>query len=148
MNYSAVYEIVPPTDERGHYLIEDGKPFGPEQPHWVYVADDTVSFWSSFISGAHRTANGSTFITEGAKGRFFEVTSDGDIMWEYLNPYRGNITFPNGDPKPVMPLVYYQFRATLIPMNHPALAGRDLQPIEPQPEPFKVPPPPDGKKTS
>jgi hypothetical protein len=35
--------------------------------------------------------NGNTFINEGAKGRFFEVTKEGKIVWEYLNPYRGEI---------------------------------------------------------
>ena len=54
MNYSAVYEIVPPTDSKGNYVIEKGKPYGPDKPVWSYIAPDTLSFWSSFISGAQR----------------------------------------------------------------------------------------------
>ncbi len=142
MNYSAVYEISPPRDQKGNYLIEKGKPFGPEKPVWTYIAPDSVSFWSSFISGAHRMNNGNTFINEGARGRFFEVTKEGKIVWEYLNPYRGEVRKPNGDPIPAMPLTFIQFRGTFIEADHPALANKKLEPINPQPKVFVMPSPP------
>jgi hypothetical protein len=142
INYSAVYEIKPPTDAKGNYIIENGKAFGPEKPVWTYVAPDSVSFWSSFISGAHRMSNGNTFINEGAKGRFFEVTPEGKIVWEYLNPYRGQRSKLNGDPNPAMPMTYFQFRSTFIPADHPALANRKLVPLNPQPVAFVLPAPP------
>jgi hypothetical protein len=148
MNYSAVYQLVLPVDQRGNYILEEGKSFGPEEPVWTYIAPDTVSFWSPFISGAQRMENGNTLITEGAKGRFFEVTSDGEIVWEYLTQYRGDIRFPNGDPIPAMPYPYIQFRSTFIPADHPALVGKELKPLDPQPEIFKIPPPPENKKGS
>lgn len=146
LNYSAVYELVPPMDDKGNYIIEAGKPFGPEKPIWEYMAPDKLSFYSSFISGAHRMKNGNTFINEGAKGRFFEVTPDGKIVWEYANPYRGEIRELNGDPIPPVPMAYSLFRATFIPADHPGLAGRKLEPIDPQPTPFKLPPPPPEDK--
>jgi len=31
--------------------------------------------------------NGNTMITEGADGRLFEVSGDGDIVWEYNSPF-------------------------------------------------------------
>jgi hypothetical protein len=34
-----------------------------------------------------RLPNGNTFIDEGQSGRLFQVTPDGDIVWEYVNPY-------------------------------------------------------------
>ena len=70
-NYSAIYEITLPVDDNGRYAMEKGKSFGPAKPTWVYIAPDTFSFYSSFISGAHRMNNGNTFINEGARGRFF-----------------------------------------------------------------------------
>lgn len=140
LDYSAVYEIKTPKNENGAYELMDSGRFGPESPQWTYVADDTLSFYSGFISGAHRMANGNTFINEGAKGRFFEVTPDGEIVWEYRNPYRGEIRKPNGDPYDPMPMAYIQFRATFIPADHPGLQGRELKPLDPQPEPFKLPP--------
>ncbi|MBK5279784.1 MAG: aryl-sulfate sulfotransferase, partial [Bacteroidia bacterium] len=141
LDYSVVLELTLPVDEAGHYQIENGKPFGPEKPNWMYVASDTISFHSGFISGAHRMNNGNTFINEGARGRFFEVTPEGKIVWEYLNPYHGEIRKPNGDPTDIMPMAYSQFRATFIPSNHPALVGKELKPIDPQPKPFVLPPP-------
>jgi hypothetical protein len=139
MGYSSIYELVPPTDTKGNYTIGADKTFGPASPEWKYVAADTVSFWSSFISGAHRMNNGNTFINEGGKGRFLEVTKEGKIVWEYLNPYRGELRKPNGDPIPMMPqfpLTYSVFRSTFVPANHPALANKKLEPLNPQPKAF------------
>jgi Arylsulfotransferase (ASST) len=143
INCSAVYEFSPPTDSKGNYLLGKDSTYGPEKPVWSYVAPDSVSFWSSFISGAHRMNNGNTFINEGAKARFFEVTKEGKIVWEYLNPYRGDIRKPNGDPNPVIPLTYFEFRSTFIEANHPGLANKKLEPVNPQPTAFVLPPPVD-----
>lgn len=140
LDYSSVYELKPILDDKGNYTLMENKRFSPQEPVWKYIAKDTVSFYGSFISGAQRMENGNTFINEGPKGRFFEVTQDGEIVWEYINPYRGNITRPNGDPKNIMPMTYLQFRSTFIPENHPGLEGRELVPLDPQPEEFKLPP--------
>ena len=142
MGYSAIYELAPPTDQKGNYILEKNKTFGPEKPVWKYMAADTLSFWSSFISGAHRMSNGNTFINQGAMGRFFEVTKEGKIVWEYLNPYRGDMRKTNGDPIPPAPLTYIAFRSTFIPADHPGLANRKLEPINPQPKVFVMPAPP------
>ncbi len=139
LDYSAVIELKLPTDKEGNYN-RNGLRFGPEASLWQYIAKVTVSFYGSFISGAHRMDNGHTFINEGPRGRFFEVTRNGEIVWEYLNPYRGNIHHPNGDPVSAMPFTYHQFRSTFIPEDHPGLKGRKLQPLDPQPKVFKLPP--------
>ena len=144
MNYSMIFEFKPPTDSKGNYYLEANKTFGPEKPGWTYIAADTISFHGSFISGAERLKSGNTFINEGPKARFFEVTPEGKIVWEYLNPYRGNITQPNGDPTRVMPMTYFAFRSNFIAADHPGLTNRKLDAIVPQPLPFILPlfPPP------
>ena len=48
---------------------------------WTYRA---ANFFSFNISSAQRLENGNTLITEGAPGRIFEVTSAGEIVWEYM----------------------------------------------------------------
>jgi len=144
-NYSAIYEFTTPVDNKGMYLLEKDKPFGPDKPTWIYVAPDTLSFFSSFISGAHRMENGNTFINEGARGRFFEVTPDGKTVWEYANPYHGEIRKPNGDPVSPMFMPYSTFRSTFVPVSHPAFAGKELKPIDPQPQPFNLPLPEEKK---
>ncbi|MGB5320211.1 MAG: hypothetical protein WBN25_14300, partial [Eudoraea sp.] len=147
LDYSAVYEIEPPINQTGNYELLSNNQYGPEKQNWNYVAEDTLSFYGSFISGAHRMKNGNTFINEGPRGRFFEVTSEGEIVWEYLNPYRGNIHKPNGDVIPPIPFAYSQFRSTFIPEDHPALKNKKLVPLDPQPEEFKLPPKPKKEKT-
>lgn len=141
MNYSMIYEIAPPMDSKGKYYLENNKTFGPEKPVWSYMAPDTLSFHGGFISGAERLENGNTFVDEGPKARFFEVTKEGKMVWEYLNPYRGEIRENNGDPTPLMPMTYFAFRANFIPAKHPALANRKVEPLIPQPAPFILPAP-------
>jgi hypothetical protein len=126
---SSVIEIRPPLDDDGRYSIGTGGRFGPEVPTWEYTAAKKRSFFSDFISGAHRLAGGNTFICSGPEGRVFEVTPDGNIVWEYVNPYSGDAPNPAGDPP------YSVFRATHIPPDHPALADRRLEPVDPQPPP-------------
>ena len=127
--YSAVFELALPTDDVGRYVVPDAGPMGPEEPTWTYVAPNRTQFFSPRISGAHRLVNGHTAITAGRPGRFFEVTPEGQIVWEYWNPYAG--TLPGNQAA--------NFRATKIAPNHPALAGRALTPLDPQPA--FVPPP-------
>ena len=54
---------------------------------WEYVADPPESFLSKFISGAQRLPNGNTLICEGGKCHLFEVTADGEVVWDFVNPY-------------------------------------------------------------
>ena len=61
---------------------------------WEYSATKSNrpiwTFFSHFISSAQRQPNGNTLICEGANGRIFEVKSDGEIVWEYVNPFPNN----------------------------------------------------------
>ena len=52
-----------------------------------FIGPGLGSFYSSFISSAQRLPNGNTLITEGSDGRLFEVTAEGEVVWEYLSPY-------------------------------------------------------------
>ena len=129
-------ELVPPTQSDGSYVVPDQGPFGPSQPEWKYEAPDKKSFHSGFISGARRLLGGNTLICSGADGRIFEVTKEGKIVWEYWDPYSGQVRAADGgQPQPVGKNTYAVFRAAKIPPQHPALAGRDLHPMDPQPRP-------------
>lgn len=48
---------------------------------------EQIRFFSQYVSSAQRLPNGNTMITEGAGGRIFEVTTEDEIVWEYVNPY-------------------------------------------------------------
>ena len=56
---------------------------------WQYADTPPHNFFSPYISGAQRLPNGNTLITEGNYGRLFEVTSEKEIVWEYVNPFFG-----------------------------------------------------------
>ena len=57
------------------------------QIEWEYTETPAMAFFSSNISSAERLPNGNTHICEGAFGRLFEVTREGDVVWEYINPF-------------------------------------------------------------
>jgi outer membrane protein assembly factor BamB len=46
-----------------------------------------ISFFSVYRGGVQRLRNGNTLITEADWGRIFEVTKNGEIVWEYICPY-------------------------------------------------------------
>lgn len=77
---------------RGYSRVIEVDPLNGEIV-WSYTGDPKPSFFSPYISGAERLPNGNTFICEGSaagdsrRPRLFEVTSDGEIVWEYLSPY-------------------------------------------------------------
>jgi hypothetical protein len=72
--------------------------FDPQthEPVWEYRGRPSYTFFSPHISGAQRLTSGNTFICEGQWGRLFEVTPEGDIVWEYVSPFMG--ADRNGDP--------------------------------------------------
>ena len=91
--------------DNGPFRIDTGaQPFSraleinpaTKQIEWTYQdgtnAGSRHFFFSSRISNAERLANGNTLINEGLYGRFFEVTSGGDVVWEYVNPNFGPAT--------------------------------------------------------
>jgi hypothetical protein len=127
VEYSSVDELVLPFDPKKGFRREPGKAFEPAAPTWSYSAPEKTDFFSFFISGAQRLKNGNTFICSGKQGRFFEVTKEGEIVWEYRNPYGGElpVTAGNAAPPPKGPSpveLTSCFRATKLPPDHKGLA--------------------------
>jgi hypothetical protein len=71
-NYSRIIELDPLTME----VI------------WQYEASTPTSFYTSWGGAAQRLPNGNTLVTDSADGRVFEITRDGEIVWEFYNPDR------------------------------------------------------------
>jgi hypothetical protein len=70
--WSRVIEVVPATGEVA----------------WRYQGDPRESFFSDVRGSAQALPNGNVLITESTKGRVFEVTRRGELVWEFWNPDR------------------------------------------------------------
>lgn len=51
---------------------------------WEYRADPPEAFYSKSRGSAQRLPNGNTLIAESERGRAFEVTPDGRVVWEFF----------------------------------------------------------------
>ncbi|WP_372754033.1 aryl-sulfate sulfotransferase [Labilibaculum sp.] len=85
-NYSTVNVINTNVNTDGSYSIQSDSTYLPTDFTWTYMANTPSDLYSSMISGARRLPNGNTMICEGMSGTFYEVTYDGEIVWEYINP--------------------------------------------------------------
>ena len=54
---------------------------------WKYQGNAREPFSSPSCGTSVRLPNGNTIITETNKGRAFEVTMEGKIVWEFYNPH-------------------------------------------------------------
>ncbi|MEZ6018467.1 MAG: arylsulfotransferase family protein [Planctomycetota bacterium] len=54
----------------------------------AWSPEDPTQFSSQFCGVAAPLANGNVLVTESCRGRAFELTPNGDLVWEYLSPRR------------------------------------------------------------
>lgn len=127
-NYSTVVIIDPPLDENGQYLLEEAQAFGPEELSWEFVADPPTSMFTNSMGGVQALPNGNALICISNDGTFWEVTSTGELVWEYINPVGFNGPVAQGQGVPGMSST---FRATRYAPDYPAFEGRDLTPGNP-----------------
>jgi hypothetical protein len=100
---------------------------------WKFSGALPNSFYSDYISGAQRMPNGNTVINSGGHGHFFEVTPEGDVVWEYINPV-GDRT---GDEYGIYTVMtdavadHFNsvFRIARYGPDYPGFEGKDLTPM-------------------
>ncbi len=102
-SFSRVVEIDPKNDE----IV------------WEYRADPPTDFYSALTSGAERMPNGNTVICESWQGRVFEVTHEGELVWEYVSPFVGR--WPAWDTNAM-------WRAHRYSPEYPGFEGKPLDP--------------------
>ena len=145
VTHSSVYEINPYAGRMadGEYVAQmDGgyKVEGGSSPQnistqivWEFKSTMSNSFYSEYISGAQRLENGNTFINSGANGHFFEVTPEGEVVWEYINPVGVQSSGEYGIYRIMTDTAGRQFnsvfRAARYSADYPGLNGRDLVPM-------------------
>ncbi len=87
--------------DNGMHRLDDSMPFSrvievdaaTNQIVWRYQDRPSWNFFSPRMGNAQRLPNGNTLICESSFGRFFELTTDGEIVWEYVNPVFGRPIF-------------------------------------------------------
>lgn len=126
-NCSSIDVWSPPVNGEGTYEWTAGMPFGPESLDWSYPEVQTPTFFSPNISGVQPLPNGNYLICEGAEGHLFEVTQEGSVVWDYINPEGNFGPVPQGS----NPNQNSVFRAYRYGMDHPALEGKELVPGDP-----------------
>ncbi len=96
---------------------------------WTYATD---GFYSRFGSSVQRLPNGNTLIAETAHGRLIEVSPDGELVWEFVNPITRKGLIRQGDPPNPEGVGFgdqnYLFRVRKYPADYPAFAGRNMTP--------------------
>ena len=93
---------------------------------WSYQSKSNQGFFSHIGSGAQRLPNGNTLICAMTEGHFFEVTPEGELVWEYINPItRDGVVKVLRDSLPMTNAVFRVYRYGA---DHPALSGKDLTP--------------------
>lgn len=71
---------------RGNSIVREIDPVSGDSA-WEY--EDGPGFFSPYRSGNQRLPNGNTFICECDAGRLFEVTPEGEVVWDFHNPFVG-----------------------------------------------------------
>ena len=82
-------------DNMGYFARPEGRSrvieFDPAtmQIVWQYAGTAEQPLESVIRADQQRLANGNTLISESNGGRIVEVTPDGEIVWQFVNPVRG-----------------------------------------------------------
>jgi hypothetical protein len=134
-DYSTVDEFTPAINADGSYTVVAGSVISPANYTWTYQGTTAAPMYSENISGAHRLPNGNTIICSGTIGRFLEVTSDKEIVWEYICPVEktGVITQgnkPADDAARADETMNSVFRVYKYAVDYAAFTGKVLTPGE------------------
>lgn len=122
-SYSEVLELGLPMELSGGMPM---RPVGsqPSAPGVDWSYSDAETFFSAFISGAGRLATGNTIVCSGVVGRIFEVTREGEIVWDYYSPLGGDVEPPDHAGK-APPFSLY--RADRYDREHPGIVALGLR---------------------
>ena len=118
---AAGYTLLAPVDEKDTH--KQPKKIS-NQVVWTYSSKSNVAFFNHIGGSAQRLPNGNTLICSDTEGQLFEVTADGTVVWEYINPatQAGNLAVMQDS----YPMTNSVFRAYRFTADYPGLAGKTL----------------------
>lgn len=118
-NYTTVEIINPPVDGFNYTAT---LPYLPSTTSWIYNLGNTYNYYAQNISGAQQLSNGNVLMCNGPAGTFTEVTTNGTIVWKYINPIAQSGIMTQGT-TPTQNLV---FRCTFYPATFSGFLGHTL----------------------
>lgn len=134
-DFSAASIVAPIyTSYDSQYAMEDGV-FLPNDYDWHYTAPTPQDMFSNILSGMQVLPNNNRLICVGRTSFNFEVTPDGEIVWEYKIPLQGGFPVEQGSDLPTN--ANLNFKTKRYGTDYAAFEGRDLTPqayIELNPE--------------
>lgn len=125
-NFSSVDIINPPVDSTGNYTLDSGAAYGPDMVSWTYQNPIPGDFFSTYMGGAQLLPNGNILVCEAMEGKFFEIDSLKNIVWDYVNPVIGGVPVAQGSS---IPYPYNSvYRCTFYPFTYPGFSGQSVPP--------------------
>lgn len=118
---SAVCFFTPPTETPGFYTSPGNLAYRPDNFDWEYISAD---IYSPRISGAQQLPNGNVLICAGTPGKFYEVDTDGNQLWHYINPVTNSGIVNQGE----TPSLNNVFKIERYAPDFAAFIGLDLIP--------------------
>ena len=130
-SFSQVDIITPPESALGIYDYTPNTAYEPTVTDYTYtdLSNDQSDLYTPILSSAQQLANGNILVCEGIDGNVFELDSNNNKVWEYINPINSTdgSTVSQNDP----PINNRLFRAIKYAIDYPAFTGRDLTPVSP-----------------
>jgi len=95
-NASSVDIFTTPVDSNGNYPITSGQAYGPNALAWTYPANPDTGFYSNVMGSGEMLPNGNVVICAATTGNFFEIDTNKNVVWRYVNPVNDDTILPQG----------------------------------------------------
>lgn len=118
-NYSTIEIINTPVDG---YDYTTTLPYLPNSTSWIYNDGNPNILYAQNISGAQQLSNGNVLYCNGPMGIFTEINTNGDIVWNYVNPVVTTGTISQG----AVAVQNIVFRCTFYPTDFAGFSGINL----------------------
>jgi hypothetical protein len=117
-------EIISPGIEDGQFVFDETIQQFKLDEHLTIFPTEDYPFSSPRISGAQVFENGNILICSGNNGAVYEITNEGQLVWQYINPVSQLGSTPQG----IDPILNDIFRALRYTPDFQAFESRELTP--------------------
>ncbi len=119
-NYSTIEVFTPPVNG---FNYQSALPYLPVNSDMVFNSGNSLNFYAQNISGSQQLPSGNVLVCDGPAGRFFELNTAQELVWEYVNPVNNAGPMTQGT-NPSQNLV---FHCEFYPSDYPAFTSNNLE---------------------